>query len=383
MFDETDLQQHMMKILFGCGLYAAFRGSQEHTQLSRSQLSFGTYPSNFETEELRGKKYVSIANMTNDKTHNLSVSNSYVRSMESHLRFPIEPCDPSSFGAALERLVAKMGPGQLRLYCKEASPSYKRKMALDGFPGAQMYPNKPLGRSTISKLFSEGALVLGLPSNFLPHSLRGACITKMVNDQSVSIAETMAVARHSSVAASRTYQRTDGISEGNRLRALGILGDNVPSKDISDKAVSRSTSPAQQVIVELDQDGIPVPADSVPLPDFSPRPFPLTQVGIEDLRSEISEVQHMMSAPPQKPSTNQQAIMELRNVVKSLKKQLENRDNDILYFRSMDHDNDVELQKLRQELREMRRDNYKLKRENDEYSRICFDSGSRGSRGRF
>ena len=191
------------------------------------------------------------------------------------------------------------------------------------------------------------------------------------------------MARHSSVAASRTYQRTDGISEGNRLRALGILGDNVPSKDISDKAVSRSTSPAQQVIVELDQDGIPVPADSVPLPDFSPRPFPLTQVGIEDLRSEISEVQHMMSAPPQKPSTNQQAIMELRNVVKSLKKQLENRNNDILDFRSMDHDNDVELQKLREELREMRRDNYKLKRENDEFSRICFDSGSRGSRGRF
>ena len=47
IFNETDLRQHMMKVLFDCGLYAAFCGPQEHTQLSKSQLSFGTYAKDF------------------------------------------------------------------------------------------------------------------------------------------------------------------------------------------------------------------------------------------------------------------------------------------------------------------------------------------------
>ena len=63
---------------------------------------------------------------------------------------------------------------------------------------------------------------MGLPGGFKPHALHAVCITQLVNDQSVSIAETMAVARHTSVSASKT-QRVDGISEGNRLRALGLL----------------------------------------------------------------------------------------------------------------------------------------------------------------
>ncbi len=42
----------------------------------------------------------------------------------------------------------------------------------------------------------------------------------------------MAVARHTSVAASRAYQRVDGVSKGNRLSALGLLEDtgSVPVK---------------------------------------------------------------------------------------------------------------------------------------------------------
>ena len=368
-----------MKVLFGCGLYAAFRGSQEHTQLSKSQLSFGTYAKDFEEKELRGRRYVSICNMTSDKTHSLSVTRSYVREMDSHLRFPIDDGCMFCFGAALERLVEKMGPGQLRLYCKEASPSYKRKMTLDGFPSAQMYPNKPLGRSTIASLFSEGAIMMGLPSNFLPHSLRGACITKMVNDSSVSMAETMAVARHTSVAASRGYQRTDGISEGNRLRALGLLSHSASVKTTSAPAAVNHSSPAKSVIQELDRDGNPV-LDSVPLPNSPPSPSPLTQVGIEDLRAEIDEVQNLMSAPLKKPSANQKAIMELREIVMTLKKKLESRDNDILYYRSLDHDSDVRVDSLREEVHELRRENYKLKMENKEFQRFVFDGERREKR---
>ena len=54
IFNENILQQHFMKILFGCGLYAAFRGSTEYTQFSRTQVTFGTYPTDFEECSLRG-----------------------------------------------------------------------------------------------------------------------------------------------------------------------------------------------------------------------------------------------------------------------------------------------------------------------------------------
>ena len=371
-FDESDLLQHQMKVLFGCGLYAAFRGSQEHTQFSRSQVTFGNYPMDFEEEQLRGKRYVAITNFGSDKSHSLSVTNSYARTMGHNLRFPIDENNRACFGASLERLLLKMAPGQVRIYSKEASDSYKASMAAKGYPQAMMYANKPLGRNKVSELFAKGARLLDLPASFTPHSLRGACITKLVNDGRVSLAETMSVARHSSVSASKTYQRVDGVSESNRLRALGIM----PTE-----AKEKCTMKKRRVIVELDENGKELSdtesTGSSPVVPSKPDPadFPLTQVCIEHLKKDIAEVQGLMAPqPPKKLSTNQKAIEELRKVVRELKKQLQSRERDILYFRSMDHDQDGRLLRLRTELREVQRENARLRRENGEYSRFLFQS---------
>ena len=219
-FNEKDILQHMTKVLFGCGLYAAFRGSKEHTYFSKSQVSFGKYPENYECQDLAGHPYVAIDNFPDDKTNKISISNSYTREMNNNLRFPIVPEDPSNFGGSLARLIKKMAPGQTRVYCKPAQDPHLRSLMAQGFPDACFYYNKPLGEKTISKLFKDGGKFLGISPNFRPHSLRGACITMLVNDSSVSTAEQMAVSRHASVSAAKGYQRVDGISEGNRLRAL-------------------------------------------------------------------------------------------------------------------------------------------------------------------
>ena len=69
--------------------------------------------------------------------------------------------------------------------------------------------------------------------------------------------------------------------------------------------------------------------------------------------------------------------MELREIVSKLKKELESRDHDILYYRSMDHDNDVKVSglrmensRLRQELTRARKEIFSLKRENRELNRF-------------
>ena len=395
-FNEGVLKEHMMKIMFGCGLYAAFRGSKEHVFFAHSMVSFGQYPLEFEMQELQGKRFVYISNMPTDKTHTLSVTNSYTHDMGSLLRFPIVPEDPADFGASLERYVRKMAPGQLRMYCREAPQGKKAEMTLQGFPEAEMYPDSPLGKTILNSYFKEGARILGLPESFKPHSLRAACITKMANDQSVSLAETMMVARHSSVSASKTYQRVDGVSEGNRLRALGLLKKvPVPVPPVvettGDGTSSRSSTP-KPTIVELDEFGEPISGDetgSVPEPStVLGDHFPLTQIGIDNLKGDIAELKSLMAPrkrpEPKKPSANQIAIMELREIVSKLKKELESRDHDILYYRSMDHDNDVKVSglrmensRLRQELTRARKEIFSLKRENRELNRFVFEGQER------
>ena len=222
-FDENDLIQHMMKVLFGCGLYAAFRGSAEHTYFSRTQVKFGTYPPNFENPNLARKRYVAIDNMPKDKTSTLGVNNSYARELGNTMRFPIIDGDMNNFGGSLERLIEKMSPGQVRIYCRPAGRDRLLEMRNAGFKNAMFYAASQIGEKMILQMFKDGAELLGLTNarHFKPHSLRGACITILANDPSVSLAETMKIARHTSVSASKVYQRVDGISEGNRLVALG------------------------------------------------------------------------------------------------------------------------------------------------------------------
>ena len=163
--------------MFCCGLFDAFCGSYEHTYFCRSQVRHGTYPKNFENPNLAGHRYIAIVNMIMDKTSKITVNNSYTRDMGNLMRFPIVENDPDNFAGALDRLLNKMSPGQECMYCKPATEEYRIGLMERGYTDAEFYPETVLGEKKIASLFAKGAEILDLPTEFKPHSLRGACIT--------------------------------------------------------------------------------------------------------------------------------------------------------------------------------------------------------------
>jgi hypothetical protein len=223
IFDESDPWEHMIKVLFGCGMYTAFRGCSEHVLFSPSNVTRGVYPDNYECQELAGIHYVEITNFVNDKSYKLSIHQGYCRSTGSSQRFPMDFSYKSNFGAALWRLKEKTSPGQARMYCYPNTLTGAKREDHHFEEVPIFNKNKPIGENRLHSLFQEGAKKLGLPSYFKTHSLRALCITNLVNDGGISIAETMAVARHSSVSASATHQCTNGVSEKNRMVALGVM----------------------------------------------------------------------------------------------------------------------------------------------------------------
>ena len=232
-FNEDDPIQHMLKVMFGCGLYAGFRGSTEHAYFTTEMVSQGHYPQNFEDKTLAGKPFVAISNFQ-DKSNKLSVHNSYLRDTANILRFKVNFECPNDFGASLVRLMDKHSPGQKRMYCFLASEAKKATFCRSGFPNACFFPDRPIGYKTLLNYIKTVAVViLGLPVSFCPHSLRSACITMLANDPAVSNKETMRVARHSAQSTTTAYMRADGISEGNRLRAFGLV--TTPSSPVAKK----------------------------------------------------------------------------------------------------------------------------------------------------
>ena len=228
----------------------AFRGAKEHALLSPKHLENGTFPLDHPVQELAGLPYVAVTCMPDDKSHKLSVNNSYVRDTSNQYRIPIIESDPNNLGSSIMRYLKKLVPGQERMYCKVASPGFKMKLALDGYPHAEFFDKRPLGENMIRNLFKEGARILGLPEDFRPHSLRGACITKLVNSPGVSLAEAMNHARHNSASASRNYQRTDAVSESQRFRALGMI----PSSSSSSSFPSFPTGGKSDQVMSVDVD---------------------------------------------------------------------------------------------------------------------------------
>jgi hypothetical protein len=226
IFDEADPWQHMMKIMFGCGIYCMFR-SKEHAFFNVNQVKFGHYPRTYEYPGLAGQPYVSINNLT-DKSHRITVNNNHARQTSEFLRFSINRDDPADWGASTERYMQKLAPGQTRMYCKPASQSYiNSTYRRHGNNSSIFYPNTPLGINKITALMVEGARILGIPhNNFRPHALRAVGITNLANNSSISDAERCRAARHSTVNANRVYQTVDGRSEANRLIALGV---NIPT----------------------------------------------------------------------------------------------------------------------------------------------------------
>lgn len=226
-FDESDPYQHMMKILFGCGVFCMFRG-KEHAAFNRNQVKFGNYPRSFEYPNLAGHPFVSIDNLL-DKTCRLTVNNNYARSTAEFLRFPIIPHSPADFGASLQRFIEKMAPNQTRMYCRVASADYiESNFRRHGNLTSIFYPNTPLGMNKLKDLMIQGAKILGIKPNFKPHALRAVGVTKLANDSSISDAERCRAARHATVNASKCYQTVDGRSEANRLKALGVMMPSAP-----------------------------------------------------------------------------------------------------------------------------------------------------------
>ena len=80
----------------------------------------------------------------------------------------------------------------------------------------------------------------------------------------------------------------------------------------------------------------------------------LTQVGIDHLKQDIGDLKEMLDQKPSpKPrfSENQRQILELRNIVKGLKKELTERNHDRLYYESLVDQHVQEIDELKEEIR--------------------------------
>jgi hypothetical protein len=387
----------MMKVMFGCGVYCMFRG-QEHASFCVNQIKFGHYPCSFEHAQLAGHPYVSISNLT-DKTHQITVNNSYSRDTTDSLRFPINQSDPADFSASLQRLLEKLGPGQVRVYCRPVSAEYIAcTYRRHGNTKSLYYPKSPLGMNSIRNLMASGAAILGISPNFRPHSLRAVGVTKLANNSSISDAERCRAARHATVNVNRAYQTVDGRSEANRLLALGVTlpspisaPEGIPPFQDKKQALMESVDEVQgaskmQVLtqeeeVEFVDISACVSTDSVcsdvtepclkihrkpeeqcprqsltqceldklkqefsELQDLivekkkTPEPpVSLTQVGIDNLKEEIGQLKGLVGKKRKVPvvSPNQAAIKVLQEQVKKLKDDLEYKE---LYCDSLEND---------------------------------------------
>jgi len=86
-----------------------------------------------------------------------------------------------------------------------------------------MSHNQQIGVNKISKMMKDGCKKVGL--TITGHGLRRISITTLVNDPAVNIEESIAFARHTSVAAQRPYMMRDAKSEMNRFKAQGLVSD--------------------------------------------------------------------------------------------------------------------------------------------------------------
>lgn len=228
IFDENDPQEHQMKILYGCGINFGLRGNDEHTSLEVRHIVHGYFDL---SHPCAGYEYYGLDGLT-DKTHKLDVNNDHVRENSDYMRLPVLDDNPwsSCLAGSIKRFLTKLAPGQTRIYCKVVPKELRENSG--PYQGKYFYPNNPLGRNTVLKVFKSGALILGLsnPDKFSPHSLRAYFVTRLANDSGVSTKECMTASRHSSVAASATYQERNADSEFNRFHALGIQMPGVGEK---------------------------------------------------------------------------------------------------------------------------------------------------------
>ena len=376
-FNEDDPRQHMMKVMVGCGINAGFWGSKEHARFSPHHIQVGHYPISHQNQKLAGRQYVAIVTMPNDKSQKLSVNNSYVRDTSDVFRFPVVKNDPKNFAASLLRLMEKLSPGQTRMYCKPAPPSYVEGLRMKGSKGL-FYPSRPLGFNKVTEYIKEAGELMGLSVEFRPHSLRSVCITRLANDPSVSTSEMLAVSRHNSVAASRNYQKIDSASESNRLKALGISvsdeeKEDEKVKDEKDSCVGSDSKKRKGSDEMYDSELENLKKKGAKKEES----VSMTQVAMDELKEELVDLKVLMDKEKAAEkegdrkegsgkSKNQLEIEELRSQVDTLKKGLRHkeldRETDQLIFDCVESDMQEEVEDLKMRLKIAQAENADLLR---------------------
>lgn len=224
------MEQHQWKVAVGCGIYFGFRGGREHVSLEIRQIVTGHFEEGHEYEEY---EYVGVGHMF-DKTVILGPNTSYLRDTENLMRVPILDYDPTSedFGGSMLRLVDKVK--------KSFTSDYAGRLYLKPNDNGKNFTKKVIGRNTFDKKMKLAADFLGIERNKFhgAHGYRHFFCTLLANDSSISVAEGMKAARHSSVSAHKGYQATDSVSEANKLKCL--LGSLANKTGLENKTASSS-----------------------------------------------------------------------------------------------------------------------------------------------
>ena len=222
VFDEDNLEDHQLKCMGVCSTHLAFRGNKEHTHLTVANIIEGVFDP---THELKGMSWIGVDNFQ-DKAHKLTVHNNVKRSTNNMMRLPVEIENMSSQGGTLKRYTNKIAPGQKRFYCRAATLQERHRFTRAGFPNAEMSPKAVIGVNTVGVMMKKSMKKLGI--NTAGHGGRHLCISTMVNDATVNVQESLAAARHTSVAAQKNYVTRDNKSEMARFVALGSISRKEP-----------------------------------------------------------------------------------------------------------------------------------------------------------
>ncbi len=101
-----------------------------------------------------------------------------------------------------------------------ATVAQKHTFVGSGRAGALYSPSQPLGRNTITDLFTKAGVQLQMSVPLKGHALRRMAITKMANG-GIQISEIMATARHGSVSTTMAYMQNNENSGVTKLKSLG------------------------------------------------------------------------------------------------------------------------------------------------------------------
>jgi hypothetical protein len=225
----------------------------------------------------------------------------------------------------------------------------------------------------------------------------------MVNAENVSITETMQYARHRSVAASKSYQRTDGISEGNRLRAIGLhtsctttapASTNSRAIEEEKEEVVHKEALEEEEFVNFNCGASYDSEDSIQLESMKKRKHQdstatsisatqkvgfMTQVGISNLEEQMEDLRMEMAANAKRKSsystkamkelpqsTNNKIVQSLITQVEQLKKVVKKMRNEELVHASRENDWAADAAEHRREVWELKDKIKQLELENEE-----------------